>query len=55
MIRVMKSRRIGWVEYVARMEEMRNAYRVLARKLDRKRLFERCRRTWEDNIKMDFK
>jgi hypothetical protein len=27
-IRVIKSRRIGWVGHVARMEEMRNAYRI---------------------------
>jgi len=25
---VIKSRRIGWVGHVARMEEMRNAYRI---------------------------
>jgi hypothetical protein len=28
IIRVMKSRRIGWTGHVARMEEKRNAYRI---------------------------
>jgi len=29
IIRVMKSRMVRWVEYVARMGEIRNAYKIL--------------------------
>ena len=34
-------------------EERRGAYRVLLGKPERKRLFGRLSRRWEDNIKMD--
>jgi hypothetical protein len=34
-------------------EERRGAYRVLSGKPERKRLFGRLSRRWEDNIKMD--
>jgi hypothetical protein len=34
---MMKSRIMRWAGYVARMEEMRTAYRVLAGKPERKR------------------
>jgi hypothetical protein len=44
MIRIMKSRRIRWAGYVARMGENRNAYRLLVGR-------PRCR--WVDNIKLD--
>ena len=43
IIRNLKSRRLRWAGHVARMEQSRNAYRVLVRS------------TWEDNIKMDLK
>jgi hypothetical protein len=33
IIRVVKSRRMLWVGYVARMGEMRNAYKVLSKNL----------------------
>jgi hypothetical protein len=36
IVRVVKSRRMGWVKHVARME-MRNAYRILDRKAKGKR------------------
>ena len=52
VIRNLKSRRLGWAGHVARMEQSRNAYRVLVRKLEGKRPLERPRRRWEDNIKM---
>jgi hypothetical protein len=35
--------------------ENRNAYATLVRKPERKRLLERPRSRWEDNIKMDFR
>jgi len=38
---------------VALMEEGRGVYRVLVRKLERKRPLGRPRRRWEDNMKMD--
>jgi len=36
------------------MGERRGVYRVLAGKPETKRLLEKPRRRWEDNIKMDF-
>ena len=41
--------------HVARMEQSRNAYRVLVRKPEGKRPLGRPRRRWEDNIKMDLR
>ena len=51
--RVVKSRRITWAEYTARMGESRVVYRVLVGKLEGKRPLGRPRSRWEDNIKMD--
>jgi hypothetical protein len=53
IVRVIKSRRMGWTGHVARMEEGRGLYRVLEEELEGKRPFGRPRRRWEDNIKMD--
>jgi hypothetical protein len=53
IIRVIKSRRMGWVVHIARMGETRGAYRILVGRPEGRRLLERSRRTWEDNIKMD--
>jgi hypothetical protein len=53
VIRMMKSRE--WKERVARVAEERNIYKVLVRKPERKRQFERIRYRWECNIKMDLK
>ena len=55
IIRNLKSRRLRWAGHVARMEQSRNAYRVLVRKPEGKRPFGRPRRRWEDNIKMDLR
>jgi hypothetical protein len=44
---VIKSRRLRWAGYVARMGERRGAYRALVGKPEGKR--------WEDNIKMDLR
>jgi hypothetical protein len=41
--------------HVARMGEMRNAYRILVGKPEGKRPLGRPRRRWEDNIKMDLR
>jgi hypothetical protein len=53
IIRIIKSRRMRWAGYVARMGEKRNAYRLLVRKPDGKRPVGRPRRRWVDNIRMD--
>ena len=52
--RVIKSGRMRWADYVARMGEMRDIYRDLVGKPERKRPLGRPRRRWEGNIKMDF-
>jgi hypothetical protein len=53
IIRVIKSRRLRWAGHVARAGERRGAYRALVGKREGRRPFERPRRRWEDNIKMD--
>ena len=55
VIRNLKSRRVRWPGHVARMEQTRNAYRVLVGKPEGKRSLGRPRRRWEDNIKMDLR
>ena len=52
IFRVIKSRRMKWVEHVARMGESRGVYRVLVETLEGKRPLERPRRRWVDNITM---
>ena len=51
--RVIKSRRMRWVEHVARIGERRGVYRVLVGKPERKGPLGRPRRRWEDNIEMN--
>jgi len=53
IVRVIKSRRMGWAGHIARMGERRGVYRILVRKPEGKRLLGRPRHRWEDNIKMD--
>jgi hypothetical protein len=53
IIRIFKSRRMIWAGHVARMGEMRNAYRLLVGKPEGKRQLGRLRRRWVDNIRMD--
>ena len=52
IVRVVKSRRMGWAGHVALMGEDRGVYRVLVGKPERKRPLGRPRRRWEGNIKM---
>jgi hypothetical protein len=52
---MIKSRRMKWAGHVARIEEKRDAYRILVGKPEGTRPLERTRRRWEDNIKMDFR
>jgi hypothetical protein len=53
IIRIIKSRRMRWAGYVARMGEKRNVYRLLVGKPEGRRPLGRPRRRWIDNIKMD--
>jgi len=53
IVRTIKSRRMRWAEYVARMGERRGIYRSLVEKPEGKRPLGRPRRRWKDNIKMD--
>jgi hypothetical protein len=55
IIRMIKSRSMRWAQHAARMGQMRNAYRILVGKTERRRPLGRPRRTWLDNIKMDFR
>jgi hypothetical protein len=53
IIRIIKSRRMRWAGYVARIREKRNAYKILVGKPEGKRPLGRPRRRWENNIDMD--
>ena len=53
IVRVIKSRRLGWAGHVARMEEDRGAFKILTGKPTGKRPLGRPRPRWEDNIRMD--
>ena len=55
IVRVIKSRRSRWAGHVARMEEVRSAFRILTGKPTGKRPLGSSRRRWEDNIRMDLK
>jgi hypothetical protein len=53
IVRVVKSRRMGWAGHVARMGEGRGVHRVWGGRPEGRRPLGRPRRRWEDNIKMD--
>jgi hypothetical protein len=55
IIRIIKSRKMRWAGYVARMGEKRNAYRIFVGKPEGKRPLGRTRRRWVDNIKIDLR
>ena len=55
IIRDLKSRRLRWAGYVARMDQFRNACRVIVGKPKSKRLLGRQKLRWEDNIKIDLR
>ena len=50
IVRVIKSRRMRWAEYVARMEELTGVYRVMVGKSEGKRPLGRPRHRWENII-----
>jgi len=53
IVRVVKSRRMRWVDHVAPMGEERGVQRVLVGKREGKRPLGRPRRRWEYIIKVD--
>ena len=55
IVRVIKFRRLRWVDHVARMEEGRSAFKILTGTPAGKISLGRPRRRWEDNIRMDLK
>jgi hypothetical protein len=55
IIRKVKSRRMKWAGYVARMGEERKGYKVLVGKPEGKRPLVRPRRRWEDGIRTDLR
>jgi hypothetical protein len=52
IIRMIKSRRMRWAGHVARIWGVRNEYKLWRRNLKATR---KWKRSWEDNIKVDFK
>jgi hypothetical protein len=52
---MIEPRRMRWAGHVARIEEKRNAYRILVGKPEEKRPLGRPRHRWVDNIKMDLR
>jgi hypothetical protein len=52
---MIKSRRMRWAGYVARVEEKRNACRIFVGKPEGRRTLRRPRSRWVDNIKMDLR
>ena len=55
IVRSLKSRQLRWAGHIARMEQSRNAYRVLVGKPEGKRLLGRQKLRWEDIIKIDLR
>jgi hypothetical protein len=53
IIRQVKSRRMRWAGYVARIGEERKVYKVLVGKPEGKRPLGRSRRRWKDGIRID--
>ena len=53
IVNVIKCRRFRWACYVARMEKVRSAFKVLTGNLTGRRPLGRHRRRWADNIRMD--
>ena len=53
IVMIIKSRRLRWVSHVARIEDSRNAFKMLFGKPMGKRLLGRPRCRCEDNIRMN--
>jgi len=52
---VIKSRRMRWAGHIAHIGEMRNVYKILVRKPEKKRPLRRPKHRWEDNIRLNLK
>ena len=52
---MIKSRILRWAGDVDKIEEGRSAFKIITGKPTEKRLLERPRRRWEDNIRIDLK
>jgi hypothetical protein len=50
---MVKSRRVRWVEHVAYIEWMRNAYKILVGKPEGNRPLRRLRHRWKNNIRTE--
>ena len=55
IIRLIKSRRLRWADYAARIEEDWSVFKILTGKPTGKRPSGRPRLTWEYNIRMNLK
>jgi len=55
IVRVTKSRRMGWAGHAARMGERGDIYRVLVGKPEGKRPLVRLRRRWEEILRWFFR
>jgi hypothetical protein len=55
IVRVIKSRMLGWAGHVARVGKGRGVYRVLVGRSEGKRPLGRPGRRWEDSIKLDLR
>jgi hypothetical protein len=53
--KMIKSRRMRWTGHVVRMEEKRDAYKILVGKREGKIPLGRPWHRWEDNIRMDLR
>ena len=52
---MIKSRRLRWAGHVARMEEGKSTFKILAGTPTGKRPLGKPKRRWEDNIRKDLK
>jgi hypothetical protein len=55
IVRVIKARRIRWAGHVARMREVKGAYKILVGRPEGRKPLGRPRHRWEDSIKMDIR
>jgi hypothetical protein len=55
IVRLIKARRMRWAEHVARIGEVRGAYKIMVGKPEGRRPVGRPRCRWEDNIKIDLR
>jgi hypothetical protein len=49
IIKVIKSRRMRWVEHVVCIRKMRNSYKIFDTKTEKQKPFQRPQHRWKDN------